>query len=115
MKEEFKQFVSSHPELIKFVNNGKMTWQKFYEMYSLYGSKSEAWKDYFVSVSEVPNKTKVTSISDIVDAIKKIDVDTVQKNISTINKALALIGTLLTKDEVEDVYSPRPLYKKFED
>lgn len=115
MKEEFKQFVSSHPELIKFVNNGNMTWQKFYEMYSLYGNKNEAWEDYFNNDSKVSSKIKSTSISDILDAIKKIDVDTVQKNITTINKALALIGTLLTKDEVEDVYSPRPLYKKFED
>ena len=111
MKEEFKQFVSSHPELIKFVNNDKMTWQKFYEMYSLYGKDNEVWKEYLSD--EVP--IKKTTINDIVEALKKVDVETVQKNISTINKALALIGTLLTKDEVEDVYTPKPLYKKFED
>lgn len=110
MKEEFKQFVNSHPELIKYVNNGKMTWQKFYDMFSLYGKNNEVWKDYLNS-NEVPK----TTISDIVEALKKVDVDTVQKNISTINKALALIGTLLTKEEVDEVYTPRPLYKKFED
>ena len=27
-KEEFKLFVKSHPELISFVKNGEMTWQK---------------------------------------------------------------------------------------
>ena len=112
MKEEFKQFVSSHPELIKFVNSGKMTWQKFYEMYSLYGKNNEVWKDYF-NTNEVSVKNK--SIGDLVDALKNVDVDTVQKNITTINKALALIGTLLTKEEVDDVYTPKPLYKKFED
>ena len=111
MKEEFKQFVSSHPELIKFVNSGKMTWQKFYEMFSLYGKNNEVWKDYLNN--EVPFKNK--SIGDIIDALKNVDVDTVQKNITTINKALALIGTLLAKDEVEDTYIPKPLYKKFED
>ena len=47
--------------------------------------------------------------------IKKMDVDTVQKNITTINKALTLIGSLITKDEVQNDYTPRPLYKKFED
>ena len=41
--------------------------------------------------------------------------DSVQKNIATINKALALIGSLITKEEVTDTYTPRPLYKKFED
>ncbi len=111
MLEEFKQFVQSHKELAGFVNNGKMTWQKFYEMYSLYGKSSDVWKDYLKS-EEVTNKK---TISDIVDALKKVDVDTVQKNITTINKALALISTLLTKDEVQDTYTPTPLYKKFED
>ena len=111
MKEEFKQFVSSHPELIKFVNSGKMTWQKFYEMYSLYGKNNEVWKDYLNSNVSVKNK----SIGEIVDALKNVDVDTVQKNITTINKALTLISTLLTKDEVTDTYTPKPLYKKFED
>lgn len=111
MKEEFKQFVQSHPELSRHVNNGNMTWQKFYEMYSLYGKNNEVWNDY-LKKSDSSNKI---SISDIVEALKKVDVDTVQKNITTINKALALIGTLLTKDEVQNTYTPTPLYKKFED
>lgn len=111
MLEEFKQFVQSHKELVKFVNSGKMTWQKFYEMYSLYGKNSDVWKDYLNNEDLTNKKT----ISDIVDALKKVDIETVQKNITTINKALALIGTLLTKEEVVDTYTPTPLYKKFED
>ena len=47
--------------------------------------------------------------------IKKVDVDSVQKNITTINKALTLIGSLITKDSVTEEYTPKPLYKKFED
>ena len=111
MKEEFKLFVGAHPELIKYVNNNEMTWQKFYDMYLLYGDKSEAWNDYFKKNDE--DNTKV--ISDIVNAIKKVDIDSVQKNISTINKALTLISSLLIKDDNKEVYEPRPLYKKFED
>ena len=114
MKEEFKQFVSSHPELIKYVNNNQMTWQKFYDMYSLYGSNNEAWSDYIVNKTSV-SKENTTSISDIVNALKNVDMDAVQKNITTINKALTLIGSLIAKDEVTDTYTPRPLYKKFED
>ena len=112
MKEEFKQFVSSHPELIDFVNDGDMTWQKFYDMYSLYGKKEEVWNKYFKE-SKINETT--TSLSDIINALKKVDMDSVQKNIATINKALALIGSLITKEEVTDTYTPRPLYKKFED
>ena len=119
MKEEFKKFVSAHPELISYVNNNQMTWQKFYDMYSLYGDKNEAWSNYIKTSDTVSNSTEsklnTTTISDIIEAIKKVDVDEVQKNITTINKALALIGTLVAKDEVNDSYTPRPLYKKFED
>ena len=112
MKEEFKKFVQSHPELIKFVNKNEMTWQKFYDMYSLYGDKKEAWKDYF---NDEVTSSKTTTITDIVEALKKVDMDQVQKNITTINKALTLIGSLLTKDEETIVNEPMPLYKKFED
>ena len=113
MKEEFKEFVNKHPILIKYVNSNEMTWQKFYDMYSLYGEKNEAWDDYLKNDSD--KKLSNTTISDIVNAIKNVDVDTVQKNITTINKALTLIGSLITKDEVQNDYTPRPLYKKFED
>ena len=117
MKEEFKLFVSSHPELIKYVNKNEMTWQKFYDMYSLYGDKSEVWNDYIFKKNKTEEKkeTSLSSLSEIVDALKKVDMDSVQKNISTINKALTLIGSLLSKDEEKVNYEPRPLYKKFED
>ena len=36
-KIEFKEFVKKNPSLLKFVREEKMTWQKFYEIYDLYG------------------------------------------------------------------------------
>ena len=38
-KDDFKLLVKKNPELIKFVKNNEMTWQKFYEMYDLYGEE----------------------------------------------------------------------------
>ena len=46
MKEEFKNFVNNHKELIKYVNEDKMTWQKFYDMYVLYGKDNDVWDEY---------------------------------------------------------------------
>ena len=46
MKEEFKLFVKKRPELINYVNNGKMTWQKFYEQWYLYGEVEAVWSKY---------------------------------------------------------------------
>ena len=45
-KEEFKAFVKDKPNLAQYVNSGQMTWQKFYEMYSLYGKDSDVWDNY---------------------------------------------------------------------
>ena len=112
MKEDFKKFVNLHPELIKYVNSNQMTWQTFYDMFSLYGTDNSIWNEYLKKEDKEVSKT---SLSDIIDVVKKIDMDSLQKNITTINKALGLIGTLIMKDETESTYTPRPLYKKFED
>ena len=37
-KEEFKNFARLHPELVTYIKNGNMSWQKFYEIYDIYGS-----------------------------------------------------------------------------
>mgnify|MGYP001030228419 CR=1 FL=1 len=42
----FKQFVKQNPSFIKFVKSNEMTWQKFYELYDLYGEESEVWDEY---------------------------------------------------------------------
>ena len=112
MKEDFKNFVNNHKELIRYVNSDKMTWQKFYDMYSLYGENSDVWDEYFKK-----KETKKTNISfgDIIDKVKELDPDEVQKNINSLNKILTLISSLISKDKVEEVYEPMPLYKKFED
>ena len=111
MKEDFKNFVNNHKELIKYVNTDKMTWQKFYDMYSLYGENSDVWDEYF---SKEDNKSNI-SLKNILDSLKNLDADEVQKNINSLNKILSLISTLVFKDKEEEIYEPMPLYKKFED
>ena len=111
MREDFKNFVNNHKELIKYVNTDKMTWQKFYDMYSLYGENSDVWDEYF---SKEDNKSNI-SIKNILDSLKNLDADEVQKNINSLNKILSLISTLVSKDKEEEIYEPMHLYKKFED
>ena len=113
-KEEFKIFVTTHPELVDYVNNDNMSWQKFYDMYALYGKDNEIWDKYFNKKS-VSEKEKNTSFSDIFETIKNINPDELQKNIESINKALVLLSAFTLKDTKKEEYTPRPLYKKFED
>lgn len=119
-KEEFKIFVKNHPELVEHVNNNNMTWQKFYEMYVLYDQDSEAWNKYLVKETtneDTSTKEEKLSLTELVNMAKKVDLDSLQKNINTINKGLALIESLVVKDSSvpSSNYTPRPLFKKFED
>ena len=105
VKDEFKKFVKSNPSLIKYVRDGKKTWQDFYELYSLYGSDHSVWKEY----------TEVSSF-DIFSFLKSIDVDSIQSSISSIQRVLSVFQDLTSKNESEqDLYQPRPVYRHFED
>lgn len=116
LKEEFKIYVKDHPELIKYVKSGDMTWQKFFEIYSIYGNDKSVWDKYFNDDKIVSNTKENMSVSDLINMVKNVDLDSVQKNINNISKALGLVQSLITKDEMPtDTYTPRPLYKKFED
>ena len=48
-KDNFKLFVKDHPELIDYVKDDRMTWQKFYEIYNIYGN--DKFKAYAYSTS----------------------------------------------------------------
>lgn len=116
-KEEFKTFVRRHPELIKYVNNDKMTWQKFYDMYILYGEEDEeAWSLYF---GKKENNTSVDKprLKEVFDYIKNVDMDSLQKGISGIEKAISFIQDLgiIKQDQTTRPYEARPMYKSFED
>ena len=120
-QEEFKNFVRTKPELIKYVQNGEMTWQKFYELYDLYGEDNNVWNEY-INKDTTVNTTKTESkksskFSDILDMAKNLDTNKLQDGISSVQKAIGLIGDMLVKDKKPDAstYNPRPIYRRFDD
>ena len=119
--DEFKSFVKDNPKLINYVKNNEMSWQKFYELYSLYGNDHNVWDNY---LKKEENKTvleKNTSKKpwdDIVNIAKNVDVDKVQNGISSLQKAIGLLGEIFVSKDTSsktDTYTPRSLYRKFED
>ncbi len=108
-KDEFKEFVRKNPRLITFVKNGEMTWQKFYEIYDLYGDNKDAWKDYL----EVAAAT-ATSAS-FLNIFKNIDLDSVQAGVNSLQRVIGMVQEIGAKKEETSEYKPRPIYKSFDD
>ena len=113
-KDEFKEFAKSNPNLASFVENGQMTWQKFYELYDIYDRDETVWNKYTKTSSESTG----SSISKINDLIKNVNIDTIKEHISTAQKALDFVQELTSKTSTSTPktgVSPRPLNKFFED
>ena len=120
-KEEFKSFVRKNPGLIKYVNNNSMTWQKFYEMYDMYGESNDIWNNYLNTTSNNIVKTNTLSSSEnafreIVNTVKTINLEKVQKGINSLQKTISLVQELgSSNNTTPKEYERRPIYKHFED
>ncbi len=122
-KDEFRQFVKNKPELISYVEKGEMTWQKFYELYDLYGEDTKVWEKY--QKLEERNVNLTDGLSKITKMVKNVDMDSIKNHINTAQKALDLVQDFTTK-KASDLASstanlakgpaaPRPINKFFED
>lgn len=117
-KEAFKGFIGAHPELVSYVKNGNMTFQKFFEIYDIYGEDERAWKEYFTTTETKENSS--ISMDAITSKLKSIDMNSIQEHIKTAQKALGVIEELTNKGtstlkEAKNIVPPRPIHKFFED
>ncbi len=122
--DNFKSFVRKNPTLVTFVRNGTMSWQKFYELYDLYGEENKVWDDYLkkepeekTTASNSPSKSSL-SIANIIEMAKKMDANKLQEGITSIQKAIGLFGDMVTKNDTTpntNTYEPRPVYRRFDD
>lgn len=112
-KEAFKLFAKKHPELASSVISGKTNWQTLYELYDIYGDNSSIWNTY-ITPPEVP---QTSSFRDFFSTIKNLDMESVQKGVTNIQKTISLIQDmgLSNSRQAKPPYEPRPLYQHFED
>ncbi len=106
-KEEFKTFVRRYPSFATYVQNKTTTWQELYELWDMYGDDDSVFSKY---------KTVVTNdLTNVINSIRNINMDSVKKNLSNIEKGIKLLQDFVKKDDVVETYEPRPIYKRFED
>ncbi len=115
-KEKFKDFVKNNPILLKHVQSGKMTWQRFYEMYDMYGEDNNAWREYLTD-----NAATAGATLGLFDFIKNLDLDSIQTGVNSMQRVVSLLQDMANKNSDKNTntnreeYKPRPLYKHFED
>ena len=121
-KEEFKEFAHAHPELINYIDqHPEWTWQKFYEMYDIYGDSERTWSPYLSSrPSNSTAQNAQNTIKGFGDIMKNIDVNQIQEHIKSAQKALGVIQELTTKGaekvtNIKGPTTPRPINKFFGD
>ena len=116
-KEEFKEFVKKNPSLINHINNNEMTWQKFYELYDMYGNDNNIW-DKYINTRENSNIASASAGLGLAEAFKwfkNIDLDSVQSGVNNLQKVVDIIQDFGHKNTKKEEYKPRPLYKHFDD
>lgn len=117
-KELFKEFVKKNPNLIKYVNNNEMTWQKFYELYDMYGEDEKVWSKYLkTEKKDISNLTATTAFTEFINFLKTVNLDGLQEGIGSVQRVLGIFQDFTKKDNSinKEEYKPRPIYKHFED
>ena len=109
--DNFKQFAKNNPTFASYIKDGSMTWQKFYELYDMYGEDSTVWDEY------KQEKKKSTTLNDIVTMAKNIDMNKLQDGVNSLSKAVGLFSDLFANKTgtTTNTYKPRAVYRRFED
>ena len=109
--DNFKIFIRNNPTFASYIKDNSMTWQKFYELYDMYGEESSIWDEYR------QEKKKSTTINDIVNMAKNIDMDKFQDGINSLSKAVGLFSDLFANKSSTNTntYKPRAVYRRFDD
>ena len=105
-KSEFKEFVKKYPSFASYVQNKNTTWQELYELWDMYGDDNKVFSRY---------KTVGTDLNNVINSIKNINMDSVKKNLNSIEKGIKLLQDFVKKEDTVPTYEPRPIFKRFED
>lgn len=110
---EFKEFVRRHPQVIKQVRQGSSTWQELYEEWYLLGEDDPKWggshSQSHSSHTENANSSEEKNagsnqafMNNILNTVKKMDMNQIQYYIEQLSGALATAQQLLSQYQATD-------------
>ena len=101
-KENFKTFISNHPELLDYIKNKEMTFQDFFEIYDIYGEDEKTWSKYF------SNSSDDSQIRELSKILKNVNMDNIQHHVNNAQKIIGIIQELTKKtpDVVNTIDNP---------
>lgn len=111
-KDEFKIFASKNKYLANAVNSGKTTWQKLFEMFDIYGEESDIWNSFKIFKEVKEEKNLSSTVKSVIDNIKKIDVDKLEENIGSLQKALGFLEEIVVTKDSKKEDKPKKEKKK---
>ena len=114
--EEFKKFVKDKKYIIDKVHNNETTWQKLYEIYDVYGSEHDIFKETINTV----NSTLLTKegISNALNMIKNVDLEKLSSGLENVKKVVGA-NQEITKPTSKTVdvpeYIKKSSFKRYND
>jgi hypothetical protein len=91
-----------HPEFIDYAKSNNISYQTYYELYDIYGEDESIWKKYTSK-----NITDNINLKGILDTVKNINLDSLEENISSIQKAVLLIEELTKSETKKEKENPK--------
>lgn len=110
--QQFKQFIHSHPLLVKEVRNGEKTWQELYDEWLILGESHQQWLQYKrekkhaesnaeqTSSKAEQTTTSETDVNDTVASImrflKKYQLGDIQQHLAQFHHVLQNIQSIIS-------------------
>lgn len=110
--DQFREFVNRYPKIRDEVRSGKRTWQNIYEEWVLYGEGDEQWAKYAADNNPNPNQnfsqpgqqTLGDSLKNIVSYIQKINPDSLNRTLNTVQKVVQIAQSFGPKSSIPTNY-----------
>ncbi len=116
--EAFKLFVRKHPSLVMEVRRGIYTWQEIYEDWYLLGEDNPVWQGYR-SGEEITGppeskekKEEMERAASLFESLKNMDVQAMQKHVSTLSNALGTISGVISQFQGSGAEEKKPEKKQ---